>query len=50
MMVSYSMGGQSAEAFLSAAAVVGAFGPGDGRESELLAGVPAAPVEDVLLE
>ena len=35
---------------MPASAVVGAFDPGDDRESELLAGGPAVPVQDVLLE
>src|SRR4051812_23324057 len=51
MMVSYSIWGQSAENGLAASAVVvGAFDPGDDRDAELVAGVPAATVEDVLLQ
>ena len=42
-------GGQSAESGLSSASVVGAFDPGDDRDAELVAGVPAAGVEHVLL-
>jgi transcriptional regulator with XRE-family HTH domain len=42
-------GGQSAERGLAASAVVGALGPGDDGETQLLAGGPAAAVEDVLL-
>ena len=42
--------GQSAEACLAASAVVGAFDPGDDRDAELVAGGPALPVEDVLLQ
>ena len=43
-------GGQSAEAGLASAAVVGPFDPGDDRDPQLLAGGPAAPVQDVLLQ
>lgn len=43
-------GGQPAEAVLASAAVVGAFLPGDDRQSQLGAGGPAAAVEDVLLQ
>src|SRR5690554_1989758 len=50
MMVSNSMGGQSAEAGLASAVVVGPFDPGDDLDAELVAGGPAAAVEDVLLE
>ena len=42
--------GESAEAVLSPAAVVGPFDPGDDRQAELVAGGPAAAVEDVLLQ
>jgi len=48
MMISY--GGQPPESVLSSAAVVGAFYPGDDGEPELVAGGPAAAVEDVLLQ
>jgi hypothetical protein len=40
--------GESAEASL--AAVVGLLDPGDDREAEFFAGVPALPVENVLLQ
>ncbi len=43
-------GGQSAEASLPSAAVVGAFDPGDDRDPEVLADLPALAVEDVLLQ
>ena len=41
-------GGQSSERGLSAPAVVGPFDPGHDRDPELLAGGPAADVEDGL--
>ena len=47
MMASNSMGGQPTEPGLPPAAVIGAFDPGDDR---VLSGVPAAAVEDVLLQ
>lgn len=43
-------GGLSTQAALSAFAVVGLLDPGDDRETEVLAGVPALPVQDVLLQ
>ena len=39
---------ESAESSLPASAVVGVPDPGDDREAQLLAGLPAATVEDVL--
>jgi hypothetical protein len=42
--------GQPTEACLPASAVVGAFDPGDDRNAQLLAGVSAAAVQDVLLQ
>ena len=42
--------GQSAECVLAASVVVGPFDPGHDRDPELLAGVPAAAVENVLLQ
>ena len=50
MMASYSMGVNRPRRGLSAAAVVGAFDPGDDRDAQFLAGGPAAAVEDVLLQ
>ena len=43
-------GGQPAQAYLPASAVVGAFDPGDDGNAQLLAGVPASAVQDVLLQ
>ena len=43
-------GGQSAQASLSAASMIGPFDPGDDRDSEFFSGPPAASVQDVLLE
>lgn len=42
-------GRQTAQAGLTASAVVGPFDPGDHRDAQLLAGGPGAAVEDVLL-
>ena len=42
--------GEPAEAVLSSAAVVGGLDPGHDRQPELCAGVPAAAVEDILLQ
>jgi hypothetical protein len=42
--------GEASEAVLPASAVVGVLDPGDDREPELLPDLPAAPVEDVLLQ
>jgi hypothetical protein len=50
MMISNSMGGQSAEAGLAAAPVVGTLDPGDDLDPEFVAGGPAAPVQDVALQ
>jgi hypothetical protein len=41
--------GESAEGGLPAAPVVVAFDPGQDRQAQILAGVPATPVQDVLL-
>lgn len=44
-------GGQSVEAGLLSAAMLGAFGPGHDRDPEsVVTSVPAASVEDLLLE
>jgi hypothetical protein len=43
-------GCESAEAALAPAAMVGPFDPVDDPGAELVAGLPALPVEDVLLE
>src|SRR5699024_1030767 len=43
-------GGQSAQAGLPAAAVIGPLDPGNDRDPELLSGPPALAVQDVLLE
>src|SRR3954454_8952932 len=43
-------GGQPAERYLSRASVVGPLDPGDDRDTQLFAGGPGAPVEDVLLQ
>lgn len=43
-------GGQSAQAGLSAASMIGAFDPGDDPDAELLSHPPALAVQDVLLE
>ncbi len=50
MMVSYSIGGQSAQVGLPATAVVSALDPGDDRDAELFSGPPPLAVQDVLLE
>ena len=50
MMVSNSMGVNRPRRGLAASAVVGAFDPGDDRDAQLVAGGPALPVEDVLLQ
>src|SRR5438270_9389160 len=42
--------GQPGQGSLSAAAVVGAFDPGDDRDPELVAGGPGPSVEDVVLQ
>src|SRR6478672_6338964 len=42
--------GEPSEAILAAAAVVGLLDPGQDRQAQLLAGGPAAAVEDVLLQ
>ena len=42
--------GESTEGVLAASAVVGGLDPGDDRQAELVAGGPAAAVEDVLLQ
>jgi hypothetical protein len=42
--------GEPAEAALSPPSVVGLLDPGDDRQAELLAGGPALPVQDVVLE
>ena len=42
-------GGQSAQAGLSAASVIGPLDPGDDRDPQLLSGPPALAVQDVLL-
>lgn len=42
--------GQSAQRGLPSAAVVGPLDPGDDRDSQLLAGRPATPIQDVPLE
>ena len=42
--------GQPSEGGLASAAVVGAFDPGDDGDPQLFAGVPAAAVQDVLLQ
>lgn len=42
--------GQTAQANLSAAPVVGLFDPGDNRDPQLVTGPPATAIEDVLLQ
>ena len=42
--------GQTAQTDLSAAPVVGPFDPGDNRDPQLVTGLPATAVEDVLLQ
>src|SRR5665647_829467 len=42
--------GELSQGSLASAVVVGAFDPGDDRQAKLIAGVPAAPVQDVLLQ
>src|SRR5450830_1870177 len=42
--------GELAEGALASAAVVGPFDPGHDRQAQLVAGVPPAPVQDVLLQ
>lgn len=43
-------GGPSAQRGLAAAAVVGAFDPGDNGDAQLVAGVSDLAVEDVVLQ
>jgi len=43
-------GCHAAESLLAAASVVGPFDPGDDRDAQPFAGVPALSVEDVLLQ
>jgi len=43
-------GGEPAEASLPSASVIGLLDPGDHRQAEFLSGVPALPVQDVLLQ
>lgn len=43
-------GCESSERALTAPTVIGPFDPGDDRDAELVAGFPALPVEDVLLQ
>ena len=49
-MVSYSMGGQSAQSGLPATSVIGSLDPGDDRDPELFSGPPPLAVQDVLLQ
>ena len=50
MIASNSIGVNRPRRGLPSATVVGAFDPGDDGDAQLLAGVPAAAVQDVLLQ